>query len=64
MPEGETALDGAQRELREETGVEADRLASSSARLDLSNSVSDERAVLYLATDLRTVPPTPNRPRP
>jgi 8-oxo-dGDP phosphatase len=51
VPTGETALDGAQRELREETGVEA-RAWRELARVDLSNSVSDERAVLFLATGL------------
>ena len=52
VPEGEDPLVGAQRELREETGVEADSWVEL-ARLELSNSISDERAVLYLATDLR-----------
>ena len=51
VPDGETALDGARRELREETGVEAASWQEL-ARVDLSNSVTDERAVLFLATDL------------
>ena len=51
VPEGETALAGAQRELREETGLEAVTWREI-ARLDLSNSVTDEQAVLYVATDL------------
>ncbi len=51
VPDGETALDGARRELREETGVEA-ATWQELARVDLSNSVTDERAVLFLATDL------------
>jgi 8-oxo-dGTP pyrophosphatase MutT (NUDIX family) len=51
VPAGETALAGAQRELREETGVEA-ATWHELARVDLSNSVSDERAVLFLATGL------------
>lgn len=51
VPAGETALVGAQRELREETGVEA-ATWHELARVDLSNSISDERAVLFLATDL------------
>ncbi len=51
VPDGETALHGAQRELREETGIEA-RSWHELARVDLSNSISDERAVLFLATDL------------
>jgi 8-oxo-dGTP pyrophosphatase MutT (NUDIX family) len=48
---GESALDGARRELREETGVEAADW-SELARTHLSNSVSDELAVLFLATGL------------
>jgi 8-oxo-dGTP pyrophosphatase MutT (NUDIX family) len=51
VPMGETPLEGAQRELREETGVEAAAWREL-ARVDLSNSVSDERAVLFLATGL------------
>ena len=49
VPAGETALEGARRELLEETGVEA-REWRELARLHLSNSVSDELAVLFLAT--------------
>lgn len=51
VPDGETPLGGAQRELREETGVEA-RTWHELGRVDLSNSISDERAVLFLATEL------------
>jgi 8-oxo-dGDP phosphatase len=51
VPSGESALEGARRELREETGVEA-ATWHELARVDLSNSISDERAVLFLATDL------------
>lgn len=51
VPAGETALEGAKRELREETGVEAEAWVEL-ARVDLSNSISDERAVLFLATGL------------
>ena len=51
VPAGETALEGARRELLEETGVEA-REWRELARLHLSNSVSDELAVLFLATGL------------
>ena len=50
-PEGEEPLRAAQRELREETGLEA----GSWRRLGeafLSNSVADEYAVWFLATDL------------
>jgi 8-oxo-dGTP pyrophosphatase MutT (NUDIX family) len=46
---GESALDGARRELREETGVEAAEWHEL-ARLHLSNSITDEEAVLFLAT--------------
>ena len=51
VPAGEDALVGAQRELREETGLTAGTWREL-GRMDLSNSVSDERAVLFLATDL------------
>jgi 8-oxo-dGTP pyrophosphatase MutT (NUDIX family) len=51
VPDGETALDGARRELREETGVEATEWQEL-ARVHLSNSVTDELAVLFLATGL------------
>jgi 8-oxo-dGTP pyrophosphatase MutT (NUDIX family) len=48
VPDGESALDGAIRELREETGVSATDWREIS-RLHLSNSVSDEAAVLFQA---------------
>ena len=51
VPDGEDPLAGARRELREETGVEAATWREL-LRVDLSNSVTDEQAVLYLATDL------------
>jgi 8-oxo-dGTP pyrophosphatase MutT (NUDIX family) len=51
VPDGETALDGARRELLEETGVVAAEWREL-ARVHLSNSVSDELAVLFLATGL------------
>ncbi len=51
VPAGESALDGARRELLEETGVSAADWREI-ARLHLSNSVSDESAVLFLATGL------------
>jgi 8-oxo-dGTP pyrophosphatase MutT (NUDIX family) len=47
-PRGEGALDGAVRELREETGVVATDWREL-ARLHLSNSVSDEEAILFTA---------------
>ena len=49
VPAGETALEGARRELREETGVEATDWREL-ARVHLSNSVSDELAILFVAT--------------
>ena len=54
IPEGgvapaEAPLDGIRRELREETGVEAAEWIEL-ARFHLSNSVSDEAGILYLAT--------------
>jgi ADP-ribose pyrophosphatase len=51
VPEGETSIDGARRELLEETGVDAAEWREL-ARVHLSNSVSDELAVLFLATGL------------
>ncbi len=52
FPPTETALEGIKRELREETGVEAGDWREL-GRLDLSNSVTDEEAVLFIARDLR-----------
>jgi 8-oxo-dGTP pyrophosphatase MutT (NUDIX family) len=56
IPEGgapydEDPLDGAKRELREETGLVAANWTEI-AQLELSNSVTDEVAVCYLATGL------------
>jgi 8-oxo-dGTP pyrophosphatase MutT (NUDIX family) len=51
VPSDEDPLEGAKRELREETGIEAADWQEL-ARLHLSNSVSDEAGVLYLATGL------------
>ena len=58
-PAGESALDGARRELREETGIEAADWIEMS-RSHLSNSVSDEEAVLFLATGLTHGVATPD----
>jgi 8-oxo-dGTP pyrophosphatase MutT (NUDIX family) len=55
VPMDEDPLDGARRELREETGVTA-ATWQELGRMDLSNSVTDERAVMYLATDLTLGP--------
>jgi len=54
-PEGETLEACARRELREETGLEAGSLTVLAAGLQLSNSVSDERAYLFVARDLSHV---------
>jgi 8-oxo-dGTP pyrophosphatase MutT (NUDIX family) len=51
VPPGEDPLEGARRELREETGLEA-ATWHELARVHLSNSVSDEAGILYLATGL------------
>lgn len=58
IPPTETALEGIQRELREETGVEANDWQEL-GRLDLSNSVTDEEAVLFVARELRHGEATP-----
>lgn len=52
VPPDEDPLAGAERELREETGIVAAAWREL-GRFHLSNSVSDEEAVLYVATDLR-----------
>jgi 8-oxo-dGTP pyrophosphatase MutT (NUDIX family) len=59
VPAGESALDGARRELLEETGVEATEWREL-ARVHLSNSVSDELAVLFVATGLSHGDATPD----
>ena len=51
VPDGEPAVDGARREVREETGLEAHEWREL-GRLDLSNSVTDEEAVLFVARGL------------
>jgi tRNA pseudouridine65 synthase len=50
-PAGEDILISAKRELREETGVTASKWREL-MRLHLSNSVSDEEAIIFLAEDL------------
>jgi 8-oxo-dGTP pyrophosphatase MutT (NUDIX family) len=51
-------LDSAARELQEETGLTADHYEVL-LEMDLSNSVSDERAIVYLATGLHAGEATP-----
>ncbi len=51
-PLGEDPLVGARRELKEETGIEA-LTWREITRLHLSNSVSDEAGIIFLATDLQ-----------
>ena len=50
--EGEDLVDGARRELREETGFDA-RDWRQLCRMTVSNSVTDERGAIFLATGLR-----------
>lgn len=52
-------IESAQRELREETGVEAERWTEV-LRMDLSNSASDEHAIIYVAQGLTFHAPQPD----
>lgn len=63
IPEGggpinEDMLESAQRELREETGLMADKWTEVQ-RLHLSNSVSDEEGIIFLAEELTMGTPDP-----
>ena len=58
-PLGVDPLTSAARELVEETGLTASRYAEL-LRMDLSNSVSDESAIVYLAWDLKQGTPRPD----
>jgi len=51
-------LDGAKKELLEETGLKANSWEMI-LEMDLSNSVSDEHAIVYLAYDLEQHKPSP-----
>lgn len=51
VPLGDDPLEGAKRELREETGLRAGEWREV-LRMHLSNSVTDERAICFLAWDL------------
>lgn len=53
-PKNDSPLEAAQRELLEETGTVANTWQEIQC-MDLSNSITDERAVIYLATGLKTV---------
>ncbi len=59
VPFDEDPLDGARRELREETGIDAANWRGI-GRFHLSNSISDEAAVAYLATGLTAGTPSPD----
>lgn len=52
VDDGESLLDGARRELREETGHEAASWRQL-CRISVSNSVTDERGAIFLAQGLR-----------
>jgi 8-oxo-dGDP phosphatase len=52
VPPGEAPLIGAQRELREETGLRAAHWREV-ARIAVSNSVTDELGTIFLATELQ-----------
>ncbi len=59
VPPDETPLDGARRELREETGLSADHWQEI-ARIAVSNSVTDELGTIFLATGLIQGEPSPD----
>lgn len=63
LDEGESPEDGIARELAEEAGLAAETWVELTRRpIALSNSVTDEQARLWLATDLRPVEATSSDP--
>lgn len=58
--DGESALAAAQRELREEAGLVAEEWQQLGGEIHLSNCISSERGVLYLARGLREVGSQPD----
>lgn len=57
---GEAPLEAAKRELREEVGLEASDWEQLGDEVHLSNCISDERAVFFIARNLREVGATPD----
>jgi beta-phosphoglucomutase family hydrolase len=51
-PFGESLVEGARRELLEETGLSAEHIVALGGEIQMSNSISDERGYLFLATGL------------
>lgn len=58
-PRGEDPLESARRELREEAGLAAQTWLPV-MKVQLSNSITDEIAIGYIATGLSPVPPDPD----
>lgn len=56
----ESPIEAAKRELREEAGWTAKRYAQLGGDIFLSNSFTDERALVFLAEGLDPVPPEPD----
>ena len=58
--DGESALAAAQRELREEAGITAQKWEQLGAQVYLSNCFSNERATIFVARDLKEVGAEPD----